>query len=300
MHEEDLYLKNTDKLLKNYSIYLVVLKAYSKSTREIYYDAADSFLFFLNKKKYCNINQVTKKTFLEFISYVRNNTNIGNRTTNLLISSLNNFAKFLCEKYKYCGLQKLNHLRFMSKIPNIIDESEMLRLLKIKNPIHDKKATWLQYRNYALAVFIYSSGLRISEAMNILLGDFIGDGWVRVECGKGKKTRVAPVNIHVLIAINNYRDQCPYSVFKTLWFCRKGNPLKSGAASKSIKNTFGFTAHYFRHAFATHLILNGCDLMVVKEFLGHSSIHTTGIYVHVKPKHLAEAIKKHPMANNEL
>ncbi|WP_434656717.1 tyrosine-type recombinase/integrase [Sulfurimonas sp. NW9] len=185
-------------MLKNYNIYLLVLKSYSKKTIKIYHNTADSFLYFLKMQNYHNVNQITKNTLYNFISHTRNNATLGTRTTNLLISSLNNFTKFLCEKYNCCKSQKLKHLKFMSKLPNIIDESEMLELLKVKNPIYDKQATWIQYRNYALVVLIYSSGLRISEATNMLLGDIVESGWVRVECGKGGKTRIVPINIHVL------------------------------------------------------------------------------------------------------
>jgi len=63
----------------------------------------------------------------------------------------------------------------------------------------------------------------------------------------------------------------------------------------AVKYYFGFSPHYFRHAFATHLIRGGCDILIVKDFLGHSSLHTTSIYTHIKPKHLEASVKFHPM-----
>lgn len=294
--KDDLHIEKIHILLQNYYCYLVVIKNYSKNTVKLYYNTSSSFLYFLKINDFYHIYQVEKNIFHKYIIHIRSESQISNQTTNMIISSLNNFTRFLCRNYNFCELRKLKHLKFLSKKPNIIDQEDMIfLLLKQKNPRYDKLATWVSYRNYAICILLYSTGMRISEAMSILLADIDGQ-WIRVENTKNRKTRVVPINIHVLLSINDYREICPYPICSVLWFSNSGKKLGAKAASIAIKHMFGYTAHYFRHAFATHLILNNCDVRIVQEFLGHSSIATTSIYTHIKPKHLKITVEKcHPL-----
>ena len=294
MISADLYVKNKHALLEHYNSYLVVIKNYSKTTKNLYNNTADGFMYFLKINDYYHIRQINKNTFHRYIKYIRQKSEISNRSTNMIIAALNNFAEYLCKEYNACFLSKLKQLKYLSKIPNIMDEKDMLLLLKQKNPEYDKTATWINYRDYAICILLYSTGMRASEAMSISLSD-IGSDWIRIEDSKNNKTRVVPTNIHVHISITNYREQCPFVIYNTLWFSNNGKKLTSIAATVALRRTFGYAAHYFRHAFASHLVINGCDLLVVKEFLGHSSIITTSIYVHIKPRHLLEAVKCHPL-----
>jgi site-specific recombinase XerD len=296
MIEDILHIDKADDLLEKYHIYLLIIKSYAKNTIKLYYKTADDFVYFLKLNNYNFITEIDRNTFYEFLTKVKLKSKISNQTVNMLISSLNNFAKFLCKEYSFCKISKLKKQKFSSKIPDIIDEDEMLLMLKMKNPHYDKTSTWVRYRNYAICILLYSTGMRISEAMNVLLADIEDDQqWIRIANAKNNKARVVPINIHVLISLNNYREMCPFEICSTLWFSKKGTRLTVAAAAVSITHMFGFSPHYFRHAFATHLMLNNCDLIVVKDFLGHSSIGTTSIYTHVKPKHLLKAIQCHPL-----
>lgn len=277
-----------------------VIRAFAKNTLTPYCDSVDAFLFFLKEKKYFHLSQISKNTFYAYIEYYKNNPNksLSNRSINITIASLNVFFEFLCKKYNICEATKLRQLKFISKVPNVLDESDLLNLIKKNNPIYNKEATWISYRDYALCIFLYSSGARISEALNLNTID-IDEVWVRLEETKNKNTRYAPINHYTHIVINNYKEQCPFDLCRYLWVCSKGKKLKSTAASVAIKRTFGYSPHYFRHAFATHLLLNGCSLLVIKDFLGHSSIATTSIYTHVKPKHLMATVERcHPLASH--
>jgi len=291
-------LRNRDLILKDYYLYLVVLKAYTKNTTEIYFSTADGFIHFIFKSNVKHLNDLENYHYGQYILYVRKISTISFRTTNITISALNNFKNFLCKKHSICNTKKLKQLKFQSFLPNIMESDELLNLFKRKNP--DKNSTsldWLKYRNYALAIFLYSTGMRINEAMSFTLADIDGD-WVRVENGKNKKTRVIPINTTMLVALNNYIEMCPFPICKIFWFARNGKKLSNSTANKAIVSMFSLNPHYFRHAFATHLIRNGCELMVVKDFLGHSSLHTTSIYTHIKPKHLKESILFHPICKS--
>ncbi|WP_295007357.1 tyrosine-type recombinase/integrase [Sulfurimonas sp.] len=302
MIDDSLKISNIHFILKEYKIYLQVLKNYATNTVNIYISCVDEFVYFLQDSDYYHFSQIDKNTFYKYISFVKNRAKtkklISNRTVNFKIAAINNFSEFLCKKYYSCELRKVKQLKYISEIPNIIDEQDMLILLKTKNPIFDRKASWVSCRDFALTVLIYSSGARISEILNTTSID-MDDKWIRLEGTKNKTTRYVPVNIHVHIAINNYKEQCPLCLFKCLWICKRGKKLTIHAASAAIKRMFGYSPHYFRHAFATHLILNGCDLRTVQEFLGHSSLVTTSIYTHIKPKHLKKTIEKcHPLSPN--
>ena len=295
-HTQDILdISSCHKVLEEYYIYLSVLKRYSKSTINTYYETINQLFYFLWKQKVKNIKNIDKKILYDFLELTKTSS-ISNRTMNLHIASINNFLCFLSQRYNVFGLPKLKNLKFPDKLVDMIDEDEMLRLLKNNDPRNKKESTWINYRNYALAVFAYSTGARIGEIVNILMVD-IADFWVRIEKTKNKETRVVPLNKHAMDVLYLYIERCPYCTSKILWYSIKGKKLTANTATKAITNTFGYSAHYFRHAFATHLVHNGCDLMTVKEFLGHSSIVTTSIYTHVKPKHLLKTVSKfHPLS----
>lgn len=289
-------IENRDLLLKSYLIYLEILKNYSPVTVKLYHSTADSFLYFLYKNSILNLKKIQKSDFYHFIIYLNKKHEHSNRTKNLTIASLNNFISYMCKNHmdNFCQISKIKQMKFEQKRPNIIDSSTLLRLLDSKNPEKNKKLNdWLSYRNYALAILLYSTGMRISEAMNFSLTD-IADGWIRIEKAKNHKCRVVPTNKILLLAIKNYINSCPYKIDKVLWFTKNGIKLKSNSATKSVFNYLGFHAHYLRHSFATHLVQNDCNLLVLKEFLGHSSLNTTSIYIHIQPKKLLNTIKFHP------
>ena len=294
----NLYLKNIKLLLDEYNIFMLVIKAYSKNTIFLYNETVDEFIFFLISKKYYHLNQVNRNTFHNYLAYLKKKSNISNISMNIKIASLNNFTIFLCKTYSLCTLSKLKSLKFLSKKPNILDEKDLLLLIKRTDPDNIDNSSWIDYRDYAMLMLIYSTGVRIGEAIAMEPID-VYEEWIRVDAPKNKLTRYIPINIFMLIAINNYKEVCPYELRNKLWVCSKGKKLHAQTASRAIKRKYGYSAHYFRHCFATHMIHNGCELLVLKEFLGHQSIQTTSIYIHIKPKHLLNTVKKyHPLSVN--
>ncbi len=117
MLNSDLYIEKADDLLRNY----LVIKNYAKNTISLYHNTADGFMYFLKLNDYHHIKQINKNTFHKYLAYVKLKSKISNQTTNMLISSLNNFAEFLCIEHNACDLSKLRQMKFISKIPNVID-----------------------------------------------------------------------------------------------------------------------------------------------------------------------------------
>ena len=163
-------------------------------------------------------------------------------------------------------------------------------------------------RNRAMLETLYGCGLRVSELINLRLSDlFFEEGFIRIT-GKGNKQRFVPVSQATRTAIDLYRkDVRPQQKIEKgfedmLFLNRRGKPLTRAmvftitrqlAEKIGLKKTI--SPHTFRHSFATHLLENGADLRAIQQMLGHESITTTEVYMHVDRTHLSEIIHQyHP------
>jgi integrase/recombinase XerD len=163
-------------------------------------------------------------------------------------------------------------------------------------------------RDYAIVETLYACGLRVSELINLKIRDiYQSDGLIRV-IGKGNKERIVPIYSKALNAINCYIKEIRSHVqvqkgFEDFVFLnQRGKSLSrvyvfkriaSLASEAGIKKRIG--PHTLRHTFATHLIQNGADIIVIQSLLGHESITTTEIYTHLEQSHLRETVLKfHP------
>lgn len=161
-------------------------------------------------------------------------------------------------------------------------------------------------RNKALCELLYGSGLRISEALQLNVGDIdMSSRTVRV-LGKRNKERIVPVTVAAVDAISGYMDLrasfSPASDEPALFLGDRGGRLTPNSAWRIVNRVLGpvteaqrKSPHILRHTFATHLLDNGADLTAVSEMLGHSSLSTTQVYTHVSVERLKEAYKNaHP------
>jgi integrase/recombinase XerD len=153
---------------------------------------------------------------------------------------------------------------------------------------------------------LYSSGLRVSELINLQISNLFFDSeYVRV-IGKGNKERIVPIGSealkHIGIYLEHVRRKLPqYPKFSDVLFLnRRGKPLTRVMMFLIIKKLAeeiglnkSISPHTFRHSFATHLIEGGADLRAVQQMLGHSSITTTEIYTHLDQQYLRESLTLH-------
>jgi site-specific recombinase XerD len=169
-------------------------------------------------------------------------------------------------------------------LPNVAGRSEISALLKAAgSPKH-----------YALILLIYSSGLRVSEAVKLRAEDVIVDrGIILVRGGKGRKDRIAPLSKALLAAIRRFRapDEPSPFLFPSQ---APGSHLTSRSAQKILAATCArsgigrsITPHVLRHSFATHLHEDGTDIRNIQLLLGHANSRTTDIYTHVSARSLA-------------
>ncbi len=192
------------------------------------------------------------------------------------------------------------------KLPDTLSVKEIDKIVAAIDLSHP-----LGERNRAIIETLYSCGLRVSELTNLKLSDlFFDEGFIKVN-GKGNKQRFVPIGEHTQKFINLYRQHAR-SLLKieplhidTLFLNQHGRQL-TRAMIFTIVKTFAQKAgirksispHTFRHSFATHLLENGADLRAIQVMLGHESITTTEIYMHVDRSHLKEVMANfHPRSN---
>jgi integrase/recombinase XerD len=154
--------------------------------------------------------------------------------------------------------------------------------------------TLMGLRDYALILFLYASGCRISEALSVERSDIV-DGWLKIRFAKGEKERIVPLAPVALNALESYMKEQEWSS-SFVWLNYRGEPLSRISAYKIVKKYLGVSPHVLRHSFASSLIIGGADLRVVQELLGHSSLETTQIYTHIQKQNLADTMQHyHPL-----
>ncbi len=208
------------------------------------------------------------------------------RTLNRKLSSINNF-------YNFCHRKSLSEKKIaipMAKLPKNLPK--YLSFEEIMRGVERiDRSTLIGLRDYALILFLYAGGCRISEALNAQRTDIV-DGWLKIRFAKGEKERIVPIAPMALEALEAYLSAVGIQS-KALWLNYKGEQLSRISAFTIIKKYLGVSPHVLRHSFASALIIGGADLRVVQELLGHSSLITTQIYTHIQKENLFETIQKH-------
>ena len=229
------------------------------------------------------------------------NKKYSGSTKKRIQSSINQFLKYLIDE-NYIPNIEINNISIMTekKLPNVLSPHEIDILIDFYD--HD---IFISSRNKTIIDFMYSTGCRVSELINVEESDIdIEEAFVRLE-GKGSKQRIVPLGSKVLINLENYlplRNKDRKNKNNKLFISKSYKNLDRTAIFRIIKST-GVKAginkelypHILRHSAATHMLEGGCDLRTVQEFLGHSSVSTTQIYTKVTKAFLEEAfIESHP------
>lgn len=284
---DKLNIKNK-KLLSDYIIELKTIKQRDKDTTvNSYSEDIYKYLEYMESKNISNALDISYNNLLDYLKYLDDNKYEVSSVARKIVS-IKAFHKYLSENYNVVDIStKINTPRFYRKLPNILTIEEVDNLLDIKLD------TPFDYRNKAMLELMYSSGLRVSELINLELSDIdLNNNYVRC-FGKGSKERIVPVgeysSKYLSIYINEYRDSMKKSYYTEKIFLnnhgkemtRQGffKIIKKIAKDKDINKNI--TPHMLRHSFATHLLNNGADLRTIQEMLGHSSISTTQIYTNV-------------------
>ncbi len=286
-----------EKYIEEFIDYLRFEKKYSENTISSYKRDLNKTNTYI-KKDFAKLNKKDIQNYIQKISKSENASSVSR-----CISTLKSFYRFL-ELNKYTSLNPLTTItnpKTVKKLPKILSEEEIEKLLDIN------LKTDFDYRNKAMLELMYSSGLRVSELINLNVNDIdLSNASVRI-FGKGSKERIIPLNDYAIDALNNYILNHRRSLFKHgesnyLFLNNHGNKmtrqgffkiLEKIAKEKGIKSEL--SPHTLRHSFATHLLKHGADLRSIQELLGHSDISTTQIYTHITSERLQKNYEEfHP------
>lgn len=300
-----------DRTVNQFLDYLKGERNYSRHTLTSYaHDLKEFFLFFEQeiaiRRAAPHLENVDVLFLRRYLALLKTN-NFAKRTVARRMASLRTYFRFLTRE----GYVKKNPMGLLKtpkldrRLPVILDENEIDRLMQ--SPAED--ITGL--RDRAILETLYSTGMRVSELVQLDTHrvDFIG-GVCRV-MGKGGKERLCPIGDRALKSIRRYLESLEAmkrknasAVFINISRNQRGSRLTDRSVRRILDKYIALTSrkesispHSLRHSFATHLLNRGADLRSVQELLGHENLSTTQIYTHVSTQRLKEAYDKaHPRA----
>lgn len=296
----------SQSIIQQFLDYLKFEKRYSPHTLVSYETDLLSFNDFLEK--------FYGPTGLEAITapYVRSwlaelkGKNVHTKSLNRKISTLKSFFKYQLKQgfLTSSPMDKVISPKIERRLPVFMKENETQELVKVLN---ESTEDWKTQNAKMLITIFYSTGMRLSELINLKEKQIdFSNSQVKV-LGKGNKERIIPVSKSLLASINAYIELKKKEFVATgeeLLITERGKKLYPKYAWLLVNHFLGEAStiskrspHVLRHSFATHLVNNGADLNAVKELLGHSSLAATQVYTHNTIKKLKEVHKKaHPRA----
>ena len=291
-----------EKEINNFIEYLKYQRNYSDFTCNNYKKDLNEYNSFIlsNKINYKNMDYNEAK---EYVIYL-NKKNDAKSTISRKLSSLRTFYKYLVlnNKVESNPFLLVSSPKKEKRIPKFINYNNMEEILNVPN-IKTKEGQ----RERVILEVLYASGVRVSELVNIKLKDIDFSNKNILIFGKGSKERLVSFGDYALEYINLYLKEGRNLLLDGvksdyLIVGKKSEKLTTRRVEQIIDDVIkrtsiklNITPHMFRHTFATHLLDNGCDLLVVQELLGHASLSSTEIYTHVSNEHLREVyLKCHP------
>ena len=295
---------NWDQALQDYGHYLRIERGLSDNSIKNYsWDITKLINFLKDNSLNDNPKHVQKETLQQFIYEVAKTMNP--RSQARIISGLKSFFNYLVfEDYREDNpMDLIESPKIGRKLPDTLSEDEINKIIEA---IDLSKAEG--ERNRAMLETLYGCGLRVSELVDLKISDlFFEEDFIKVT-GKGDKQRFVPISEVNKKYITIYRKEVRVHQdikkgFEDILFLnRRGRQLTRAMIFTIIKRLAveidlkkSISPHTFRHSFATHLLQNGADLRAIQQMLGHESITTTEVYVHVDRTHLTEVMNKyHP------
>jgi len=295
---------NWKSYIKSYQSYLRIERGLSKNTIDNYTFDIERLCLFLDENSISvspvNINEETIQLFIYSVA-----KEVNARSQARIISGLKSFFTYmLFEDYRTDNpLELIETPRIGRKLPDTLSIIDIDRLIAAIDLSSNEGE-----RNRAILETLYGCGLRVSELVSLKISDlFFDEGFIKIT-GKGNKQRFVPIGSFTQNYIDIYKNaiRTHLNIQKghedTLFLNRRGRQLTRAMIFTIIKDLAVkidlnkiISPHTFRHSFATHLLENGADLRSIQLMLGHESITTTEIYVHLDRKHLSEIMNSfHP------
>ena len=283
-----------EDILNDFCDYLKIDKRYSDLTVESYRTEIKGYLDFFREKN-IKVKDIKNSDIKNYLAFIKKGET-SDRTLAHNVSVIRTFYKFLLtlkiierNPTEFLELPKLR-----KNLPTVLSKEEVEKLLDID------LTDCYSYRNKAMLELLYSTGLRVSELVNLELSNIDLESCTLKTIGKGNKERIIPISDYALYYVKKYINEYRGSMLikgvnNYIFINNHGNVMtrqgffkiiKKLALEKGIKTPI--SPHTLRHSFATHLLDYGADLRSIQEMLGHSNLSTTQIYTHVSSEHLKD------------
>lgn len=293
---------------------LVAERGAARNTIDAYRQDLEQFTIFLKESStpVASLSQVTPEQINNYLIALSRE---GREATTLSrrLSALRQFYQFLVSEGwgDRNPTETIDAPRHQRTLPKILSEEDVVRLLEGARAQTDPEGC----RLYAMLETLYASGLRVSELVSLPLASFHPDRPFLLIKGKGGKERLVPLSEPALSALGIYLTvrssfvQQDKDSLSQKWLFpssskeghltrqRFGQLLKGLALAVNLEPS-KISPHVIRHAFATHLLRHGADLLTIQKLLGHADLSTTQIYTHVVTDHLKDLVNHHPLARS--
>ena len=297
--EEDRKLsQKKQSLIEEFLHFLDTERRLSKYTLMAYRQALTRFML---ESAPLEAQQTTVEHIRDHVMHLRM-SDLSPRSIAQHLSSLRSYFGFQVrkERLSHNPAESVRAPKAPKKLPNVLDVDATERLVSFKpnGP--------LALRNLALLELLYSSGLRLTEVVNLNVGDIDTREGQVVVVGKGNKMRVVPVGSHALRALKHWLDsRLDCRLDSPVFTSKRGRRIARRTVQDIVKKAGlqalgneGVHPHLLRHCFASHMLESSGDLRAVQELLGHESISTTQIYTHIDFQQLAKVYDRtHPRAH---
>jgi len=291
---------------------LVAERGAAENTIDAYRRDLKHFILFMkeNSTSQMSLSEVTAKQVNDYIIHL-SQEGLKATTLSRRLSALRQLYHFLVSENWATSnpTATIDPPRHQRSLPKILSEEEVIHLLKIAQSQTDPEGC----RLYAMLETLYASGLRVSELISLPFTAIHPNKAFLLIKGKGGKERLVPLSEPALSALKTYLTARPSFLARSgpkgqKWLFpsnskegyltrqRFGQLLKELAKASNI-DPDKLSPHVVRHAFATHLLTHGADLLTIQKLLGHADLSTTQIYTHVVTDHLKDLINDHhPLA----
>ncbi len=297
-----------DKLARSFLEFLESGKNYSGHTIESYRTDLAGFVDFVRTQGLDHPKAVGKDVLRSYLAHLFDQ-GYSKKSIARKIASLRSWFKYL-KRTHVVETNPAVHLsspRLDKKLPGFLDEPSMDRLFELPD-----RSTETGKRDAAMLEVFYSTGIRLSELINLNLDDIDRHGGLIKVTGKGRKHRIVPIGKRALQSLDDYLRVRQRPVEPTaseagggpVFLAQNGKRVYAQMVGNVVKKYISkvselekISPHLLRHTFATHLLNRGADLKAVKELLGHESLSTTQIYTHVTTDRLRKVYHQaHPKA----
>ena len=284
--------------------YLTFQKRYSRHTIISYQNDLSSFFdFIIAEYNFLSLPEISPAIVRSWLAVLKGNKSAP-KTINRKISSLKSFFKYQLKtkRVSLSPMAVINSVKINKRLPSFIEKKDINNLFQNV----DFPDTWEGKTGHLILKIFYSTGIRLSELVNLKSSHVDNSSAVIKVLGKGNKERILPVNNKLLAEIQDYNAAkkvlLPDISSGFLVVNKKGKKLYARYVYRIVKEYLAKVStnerkspHVLRHTFATHLTNNGAEINAIKELLGHSSLASTQIYTHNSIKKLKDIHKlSHP------